>query len=57
MQAVDARLDRMIELAEALGVPLDHIVKHMGRVDQRTFAALSDNPSRLPRYIKSSVSP
>ena len=57
MKLVDARLDKMIEIADQLDVPLDHVVKHMGRVDQRTFAELSDNPSRLPRYIKSRVSP
>lgn len=57
MKLVDRRLDRMIEIADHLDVPLDHVVQHMGRCDQRTFDALSDNPSRLPRYIKSSVSP
>lgn len=54
---IDRRLDRMIEIADALDVPLDHVVRHMGRVDQSTFDALSDNPSRLPRYIQSSVKP
>lgn len=57
MQTVDERLDRMIEIADLLDVPLDHVVAHMGRVDQTTFEALSDNPSRLPRYTKSSVRP
>lgn len=57
MKKVDARLDRMIEIADLLDVPLDHVVKHMGRVSQSDFDALSDNPSRLPRYMKSSVSP
>ena len=57
MQEVDRRLDRMIQIADQLDVPLDHVVAHMGRVDQRTFEALSDNPSRLPRYMKSSVNP
>lgn len=57
MRDVDLRLDRMIEIADQLDVPLDHVVKHMGRVDQTTFAAFSDNPSRLPRYTKSKVSP
>lgn len=57
MKIVDERLDRMIEIADKLDVPLDHVVQHMGRVDQRTFAALSESPSRLPRYMKSSVSP
>ena len=57
MREVDRRLDRMMEIAEELDVPLDHVVKHMGRCDQRAFEALSDNPSRLPRYMKSSVKP
>jgi hypothetical protein len=57
MQTIDQRLDRMIEIAEILNVPLDHVVKHLGRCDQRTFDAVSDNPSRLPRYTKSSVNP
>jgi hypothetical protein len=57
MKRVDRRLDRMIQVAEELGVPLDHVVAHMGRCDQNTFRAYSDNPSSLPRYIASSVSP
>lgn len=57
MQEIDKRLDRMIEIADERDVPLDHVVKHMGRCDQRTFEAISDNPSRLPRYMKSNVRP
>lgn len=57
MKEVDRRLDRMIEIADQLDVPLDHVVAHMGRVDQSTFDALSASPSRLPRYMKSRVSP
>lgn len=57
MKEVDRRLDRMIEIALDLDVPLDHVVRHMGRCSQSRFEALSDNPSRLPRYIKSSVRP
>lgn len=57
MQEIDKRLDRMIEIADELDVPLDHVVKHMGRCDQRTFRALSDNPSNLPRYTKSRSTP
>ena len=57
MKDVDLRLDRMIEIADEMSVPLDHVVAHMGRVDQRTFEALSANPSRLPRYTKSRVKP
>lgn len=57
MKEVDRRLDRMIEIAEIVGCPLDHVVAHIGRCDQRTFEAVSDNPSLLPRYMKSSVRP
>lgn len=53
----DRRLDRMIEVAEQTGLPLDHVVKYMGRCSQSNFRAFCDNPSRLPRYTKSSVSP
>ena len=47
----------MVEMADELGVTLDHVVKHAGRVDQKIFRAFSDKPSSLPRYIKSKVSP
>jgi dsDNA-binding SOS-regulon protein len=57
VQEIDKRLDRMIEIADRLDLSLDQVVVHMGRCDQRTFEALSDNPSRLPRYIKSRVKP
>lgn len=57
MKAVDKRLDRMIEIADELGVPLDHVVKHIGRCNQSTFEAVSERPSLLPRYMKSSVTP
>lgn len=54
---IDRRLDRMIEIADELDVSLDHVVKHMGRCDQTTFRAFSDNPSLLPRYTKSRSTP
>lgn len=57
MKSVDDRLDRMIEIAELLNVPLDHVVKHMGRCDQSEFLRLSGNPSTLPRYTQSKVRP
>lgn len=57
MQEIDKRLDRMIEISDMLNVPLDYVVAHMGRCNQRDFDALSDNPSLLPRYMKSSVRP
>lgn len=57
MKEIDQRLDRMIEIAQALNIPLDHVVAHMGRCDQRTFLILSGNPSLLPKYMKSSVKP
>ena len=57
MQEVDRRLDRMIEIADQLKVTLDQVVAAIGRVDQTVFDAVSDNPSLLPRYMKSSVRP
>jgi hypothetical protein len=57
MTIADERLDRMIKIAEELGVPLDHVVEHIGRCDQRTFDAVSAKPSLLPRYTKSKVRP
>lgn len=57
MKEIDRRLDRMIEIAEELDVSLDHVVKHMGKCDQSTFRAFSDNPSLLPRYMKSRSKP
>lgn len=55
--SVDDRLDRMIEIADILDVSLDHVVACIGRADQSFFEAVSDNPSLLPRYIKSNVRP
>lgn len=46
---VDARLDRMIEMAEEQNVSLDSIVKAIGRVDQKAFLASSERPSTAPR--------
>lgn len=54
---VDERLDRMIEICEETGLGLDQVVRAIGRADQNTFRKFSDNPSSLPRYIASSVSP
>jgi hypothetical protein len=54
---VDARLDRMIEIAEEVGVSLDDVVRAIGRVPQIDFLKVSDNPSLLPLYIQSSVIP
>ena len=54
---IDRRLDRMIEISDELDVPLDHVVRYMGRCSHTTFLMFSDKPSRLPRYMKSSVSP
>lgn len=48
---IDRRLDRMIEIAESENLPLDHVIKYMGRCDQSTFRAFSDNPSTLPRKM------
>jgi hypothetical protein len=57
MSKADERLDAMIAVADALDVPLDHVVRHMARCDYRTFKAFEANPSLLPRYTKSNVSP
>ena len=57
MKAVDRRLDRMIEIAEETGETLDAVVAAIGRADYRSFRAVSDNPSTLPRYIASKVKP
>lgn len=53
----DERLDRMIEIADELDVPLDHVVAQIGRCPQSEFLRVSGNPSLLPRYMKSSVTP
>lgn len=57
MQTPDQRLNRMIEIADEAGVTLDEVVAALARCDQRTFDAVSANPSTLPRYTKSSVKP
>ena len=57
MKVVDERLDRMIEIAELMGVSLDEVVLAIGRADQSIFRAVSDNPSTLPLYMKSSDKP
>lgn len=57
MKEIDKRLDRMIEIADQLDVPLDHVVQHMGRCDQSRFLMFSGNPEMLPRYMKSSLRP
>lgn len=57
MQDVDARLDRMIELADQMQISLDDIVRAIGRADQTIFDAVSERPSLLPRYIQSRVNP
>jgi hypothetical protein len=57
MATADDRLDRMIEIARDYNLSLDHVVRHMGRCSYREFLTLSDNPSLLPRYTKSKVSP
>lgn len=57
MKEIDRRLDRMIEIADQLDVPLDHVVEYMGRCSQSAFEAFSDNPDLLPRYMKSRSRP
>lgn len=57
MSRADSRLDAMIAVADALDVPLDHVVRYMARCDYKSFKAFEANPSLLPRYTKSSVTP
>lgn len=57
MKPVDVRLDRMMEIAQDQDVTLDEVVRAIGRADQRIFDAVSERPSRLPRYMKSKVNP
>lgn len=57
MQAVDRRLDRMIQIADETGLTLDAVVAAIGRADYKIFRAFSDTPSSLPLYIASKVSP
>lgn len=57
MRTIEARIDRLIEIAEQTGVSLDYLVREYGECSQSDFDALSDKPSRLPKYMKSSVNP
>lgn len=57
MDLADERLDDLIRIAEQSGLTLDEVVKAIGRADQSTFEAFSDNPSRLPLYIQSRERP
>lgn len=57
MNIVDLRLDEMIAIADAQGATLDDVIKAVGRAPYSDFKAVSDNPSLLPLYIKSRVSP
>lgn len=57
MKEIDRRLDQMIEIADKTGVSLDDVVAAIGRCDYSDFLAVSDNPSLLPRYMKSKVNP
>lgn len=54
---VDERLDFMIQVAVEMDISLDVVVKALGRCSQSDFLRISGNPSDLPKYIKSSVSP
>lgn len=53
----DRRLDRMIEIARDMDMPLDDVVFYMGRCSETAFRAFSDNPSLLPIKRKSNVKP
>lgn len=53
----EKKLDLMIQLAEKTGVSLDRIVADLRQLDQTCLEAISERPSRLPRYMKSNVKP
>lgn len=53
----EQRLDQMIQVAKATGFSLDLVVQAMRGLSQTDFDAVSERPSRLPRYMKSSVTP
>jgi hypothetical protein len=56
-EAAERRLDDMLRIAAATGQTLDSVVLALGQSDETFFRAVSDNPSILPRYMKSSVKP
>jgi hypothetical protein len=56
-EAAERRLDDMLRIAAATGQTLDSVVLVLGQSDETFFRAVSDNPSILPRYMKSSVKP
>lgn len=53
----DARLADMIRIADHTGFSLDEVDRYLGRCSESWFRAVADNPSILPRYIKSNVKP
>lgn len=53
----ELRLDRMIEIARDMDMPLDDVVFYMGRCSETDFRTFSGNPSLLPRNRKSNVKP
>lgn len=57
MSIRDQRLDRMIEIADQIDARLDDVVRILGECDQSFFDEVSDNPSLLPRYMKSRSRP
>ena len=57
MRQIDRRLDEIIFVCDVTGISLDLAIQAIGYIDERAFRAVVDNPSLLPRYIQSSVSP
>lgn len=51
------RLEPMIKICEKTGMTLDEVYEATNHMSEKTFRMFSDNPSSLPRKIKSSVSP
>ncbi|WP_299929181.1 hypothetical protein [uncultured Pelagimonas sp.] len=54
---LDRRLDRMVEIADYLGLSLDDVVSAIGVEDNKIFLEVSESPSSLPRYMASKVKP
>ncbi len=54
---LDRRLDRMVKIADHLGLSLDDVVSAIGVEDNKIFLDVSESPSSLPRYMASKVKP
>lgn len=57
MKGLDNWVDELIGFAEVNNMTLDEVYHWALGVDEKTFAMVVDNPSCLPRKMKSKVSP